>query len=135
MTTNFDAKHMDQTEKVFRRLLHTDTDEEFSTNYNIFCEEHRKFMKKIDMFDEKSKMWQSDLLEKGNVHKWHDVYSVHCKDVLGWVACRGTSKILGIGNAERAWGAVKQLKSGRRGHLRGPNTKRQATIFKKSLYR
>ena len=35
-------------------------------------------------------------------------------------------------NAERAWGAVKQLKSGRRGHLSGPNTKKQATIFAKA---
>ena len=43
-----------------------------------------------------------------------------------------TSKILGIGNAERAWGAVKQQKSGRHEHLSGPNTKRQATIFAKA---
>ena len=31
--------------------------------------------------------------------------------VLGFVACRLTSKILGIGSAERSWGDVKTIKS------------------------
>ena len=124
MRTNYDAKHMDQAEKVLRKLLHTDTDEEFVKNYNIFREEHRKFMKKIDMFDNKKSMWNSTLLDTGKVHEWHDIYSVPTTKVLGWVACRVTSKILGIGSAERAWGAVKQLKSGKRGHLSGSNTKK-----------
>ena len=123
---------MDQAEKVLRKLLHTDTDEEFSVHYNIFREEHRKFMRKIDMFEAKNKMWQSTLLDHDKVHEWHDIFSINSTQVLGWVACRVTSKILGIGNAERAWGAVKQLKSGRRGHLSGPNTKKQATVFAKA---
>jgi hypothetical protein len=49
--------------------------------------------------------------------------------VLGRVACRVTSKILGIGSAERAWGAVKHLKTGKRAHLGSEATKMQATIF------
>ena len=77
-------------------------------------------------------MWKSNLLRNGKIHEWHDIYSVNSTKILGWVACRVTSKILGIGNAERAWGAVKQLKSGRRGHLSGQNTKKQATIFEKA---
>ena len=84
------------------------------------------------MFDAKNKMWQSSLLDHGNVHEWHDIFSINSTQVLGWVACRVTSKILGIGSAERAWGAVKQLKSGKRGHLSGSNTKKQATIFAKA---
>ena len=77
-------------------------------------------------------MWKSSLLEKGTVHLWHDIFSNNNAKILGFVGCRVTSKILGIGNAERAWGAVKQLKSGRRGHLSGSNTKKQATIFAKA---
>ena len=32
--------------------------------------------------------------------------------VLGFVACRVTSKILGIGSTKRSWGDVKTIKPG-----------------------
>ena len=132
MNANNKRKHMNSAENVMRKLLCNDSDEEFDEHFNTFCEEHRKFMKKIDMFDSQEKMWKSNLLRTGKVYEWHDIYSVNSTKILGWVACRVTSKILGIGNAERAWGAVKQLKSGRCGQLSGPNTKKQATIFAKA---
>lgn len=50
-------------------------------------------------------------------------------EVLGKVACRVLSALLGIGVAERAWGAVKHLKSGKRSHLGADATRMQATIF------
>ena len=89
-------------------------------------------MKKIDTLDCQEKMWKSNLLRTGKVYEWHDIYSVNSTLILGWVACRVTSKILGIGNAERAWGAVKQLKSVGRGHLSVQNTVKQVTIFAKA---
>jgi hypothetical protein len=49
--------------------------------------------------------------------------------VLGRVACRILSALLGIGIAERSWGAVKHLKSGSRSHLGADATRMQATIF------
>jgi hypothetical protein len=49
--------------------------------------------------------------------------------VLGQVACRILSALLGIGIAERSWGAVKHLKSGSRSHLGSEALKMQATIF------
>ena len=45
------------------------------------------------------------------------------------MACRILSALLGIGVAERSWGAVKQLKSGNRSHLGAEATRMQATIF------
>ena len=39
-------------------------------------------------------------------------YSIPYTTVLGYVACRVTSKLCGIGPAERSWGAVKQIKTG-----------------------
>ena len=83
MTVNFHEDHMNQAEKVLRKLLHTDTDEEFSVHYNTFREEHRKFMRKIDMFEAKNKMWQSTLLDHGKVHEWHDIFSINSTQVLG----------------------------------------------------
>jgi hypothetical protein len=40
-----------------------------------------------------------------------------------------TSKINGIGNAERNWGKVKYLKSGQRAHLSSEMISKQATIY------
>jgi len=45
------------------------------------------------------------------------------------VACRILSTLLGIGVAERSWGAIKHLKSGNRSHLGAEATRMQATIF------
>jgi len=48
---------------------------------------------------------------------------------LGLFACRVTSKILGIGLAERNWGDMKHLKDGKRSHLLGEQVKKLATIY------
>lgn len=45
------------------------------------------------------------------------------------MACRVLSALLGIGIAERSWGAVKHLKNGKRSHLGLEATMMQATIF------
>ena len=66
---------------------------------------------------------------------WHDTYSVLDTQVLGWLACRVTSKILGIGSAERTWGVVNSLKQGKRARLGGDNIKKQATILQMHAYK
>ena len=43
----------------------------------------------------------------------HQKYSLPSTIVLGFVACRVTSKITGIGYAEHSWGDVKTIKSGK----------------------
>jgi hypothetical protein len=48
---------------------------------------------------------------------------------LGRFACRVTSKIAGIGNAERNWGDVKHLKTGSRSHLSSDMISKAATIY------
>ena len=60
---------MKSAENVLRKLLYNDSDEEFAKHFNTFCEEHRKFMKKIDTFDSQEKMWKSNLLRTGKVYE------------------------------------------------------------------
>jgi hypothetical protein len=48
---------------------------------------------------------------------------------LGKFACIVTSKILGIGSAERAWGDVKHLKTNKRSHLSPEAVKMQSTLY------
>ncbi len=74
-------------------------------------------------------IWNSQHLREGSSHLWHKQYSVHSTTILGKVACRLTSKILGIGSAERSWGAVKHLKTDKRSHLGHLPTKMQSTLF------
>jgi len=47
----------------------------------------------------------------------------------GKVACRVCSKPLGCGQAERNWGALKHLKTGKRSHLSAEKAERQATVY------
>jgi hypothetical protein len=46
-----------------------------------------------------------------------------------YVACGVTSKLFGIGPAERSWGGMKQVKDGKRSHLSGESTEKQSVIF------
>jgi hypothetical protein len=58
------------------------------------------------------------------------VYSIQYTTVLRYVACGVTStKLFGIGPAERSWGGMKQVKDGKRSHLSGESTEKQSVIF------
>ena len=49
--------------------------------------------------------------------------------MLGFVACRVCSKVGGIGAAERAWGDVKHLKTGKRKSMSGERTEKRSVIY------
>jgi hypothetical protein len=44
------------------------------------------------------------------------------------VSC-GTSKLCGIGAAEKSWGGVKQIKTGQRSHLSVESTEEKSIIY------
>ena len=47
-----------------------------------------------------SSIWKSQYVRDGASHLWHEAHTYpECKE-LGYVACRITSKLLGIGSAE-----------------------------------
>ncbi len=69
-----------------------------------------------------------DVLE-GRSHIWHETYSLQYTKVLGFVACRVTSKRLGIGSGEHAWSDVKQIKDGKRSNLSGDSLENRAILF------
>ena len=65
----------------------------------------------------------------GKSNMWHERYSLPYTKVLGFVACRVTSKNGGIGVCERNWGDVKQIASGKRFSLSGASIEKRATIY------
>ena len=68
-------------------------------------------------------------MQQGKSHLWHKQHSLKHTLVVGFVSCRKTSEGLGIGEAEHQWGAVKEIKSGKRCHLGGMSTEKHAIVF------
>ena len=95
---------------------------------DTFWNEFKAFTNCTRPYHEPSR-WASMDVKRGNSHLWHEKYSIPYTQVLGFVACRVTSKLCGIGPAERSWGGVKQIKDGKRAHLSGVSTKKRSILF------
>jgi hypothetical protein len=81
-----------------------------------FWEEELWFRKMEGPF--KPSRFNSEPAIKGKSWVFHGRYSLQETEVFGFVACRVTSKNLGIGACERSWGDVKTIKTGKRGLLK-----------------
>lgn len=64
----------------------------------------------------------------GKSHLWHEKYSLPYTKVLGYIACRVTSKNGGIGPCERGWGDVKYIADGKRFNL-GESLENRSIIY------
>jgi hypothetical protein len=74
--------------------------------------------------------WASSDYVSGKSYLWHEkYYSLPYTIVLGFVGCRVTSKLCGIGPAERSWGGVKQIKDGVRSHMGAESTEKRSVIY------
>ena len=73
--------------------------------------------------------WASSDCLSGKSYLWHEKYSLPYTVVLGFVGCRVTSKLCGIGPAERSWGGVKQIKDGVRSHMGAESTEKRSVIY------
>ena len=126
--------HQDAIDKVVSRL-HAPPNPNTNTSsltiaeiLDTFWNEFKAFQQRTYPYDAASR-WLSQDVAKGNSYLWHEKYSIRQTKVLGFVACRVTSKLCGIGAAERSWGGVKQIKDGKRSHLSGESTKKRSIIF------
>ena len=53
--------------------------------------------------------------------------------MLGFVACHVTSKLCGIGAAERSWGGVNTIKDGHRSHIGSESLEKRAILYVSGL--
>jgi hypothetical protein len=106
-------------------------DETMGQRINTFWTEFEDFQSRIGSFADRNYIFNSHHvdLKEGRVFIWHKKESLCYTEEFGRFACRVTSKILGIGTAERSWGDVKHLKTNKRAHLSGDRVMKQATIF------
>ena len=95
----------------------------------VFWTEYTVFDNKVGSYDADEFIWKSKDIIDGNSHLWHQKYSLPFANVLGFVACRVTSKVLGIGAAERSWGDVKTIKSGKRSAVSSDVSEKQSIVY------
>ena len=109
--------HHIQVNNVIKTFFAGSTEKELHASLDTFWSEYTLFNHKNDPFDSNDFIWNRKDITDGNSHLWHQKYSLPSTKVLGFVACRVTSKIIGIGSAERSWDDVKTIKSGKRSAL------------------
>ncbi len=73
--------------------------------------------------------WATPDTSSGRSHIWHEKYSLSYTQVLGYVPCHVTSKLCGIGPAERGWAAVKTVKIIKKSHFGGESTEKRSVIY------
>ena len=127
---NAQNKHNIQVNNVIRNLFAGSTEKELHGTLDTFWSEYNSFNHKNDPFDSNEFIWNGKYITDGNIHIWHHKYSLPSTKVLGFVACRVTSKILGIESAERSWGDVKTIKLGKISANGSDISEKQSIVFK-----
>lgn len=120
--------HHEAIDRIITKLYSHDVMADIDEIIDTFWNQYKHFKNKTGKYDHKGR-WHVDDAILGNSYLWHEKYSLPYYPVLGFVACRTTSKLLGIGAAERCWGAVKVLKCGKRSGIGGDNIERQSVLY------
>ena len=102
---------------VIKTLFSGSTEKELHGTLDTFWSEYKNSNQKNDPFDSNEFIWNSKYISDGNSHLWHKKYSLPSAKVLGFVACKVTSKIPGIWSSGSSWGDVKTIKSAKRSAL------------------
>ena len=124
-----DINHKKQVKNVIKRLFSGSSEEEMNVTLDMFWTEYTDFDNNIGSFEADEFIWKSKDISDGNSNLWHQKYSLPFTKVLSFVACRVTLKVLGIGAAERSWGDVKTIKSGKRSAISSDVSEKQSIVY------
>ena len=124
-----DSDHRKQVNNAINKLFHGLPEDEMDVTQEIFCTEYTDFNNKNSSFDGDEFIWKTKDIRDGNSYSWHQKYSLPCTKVLCFVACRVTSKVLGVGAAERSWGDTKTIKSGKRSVISSDVSEKQSIVY------
>ena len=126
---NSDSDHRKQVNNVIKTLFSGASDEEMAATLDLFWTEYTAFDNIIGSFDADEFIRKRKYIRDGNSHLWHQKYLLPFTKVLGFVACRFTSKVLGIGASERSWGDVKTIKSGKRSDISSDVSEKNGIVY------
>ena len=124
-----DRNHRKQVNNVIKTLFSGSSEEEMNVTLNVFWTEYTAFDNKVGSYDADEFIWKSKDISDCNSHLWHQKYPLPFTKVLGFFACRVTSKVLGIGAAERSWGDVKTIKFGKRSAISSDVSEKQSIVY------
>ena len=99
----------------------------------IFCTEYTEFDNNNCLFDGDEFICKSKYIRYGNSNLWYPTYSLPCTKVLGSVACRVTSKFLGIGAADSYWFDVKKIKYTKISSIISDVSEKQSIVYTYAL--
>ena len=122
------GNHRVQMESIIDKLYASDVDIDVGSMKEIFWNEFKQFRYRTGCFGDKYS-WNVPHEVQGKSHLWHEKYSLPHTEVLGKIGCHVTSKLLGIGSAERAWGDVKHLKKDKPSHMGSQRLSKKVIIY------
>ena len=108
-----DSDHRKEVNNVIRTLFHELSEDEMAVTQDIFCTKYTDFYNNNGLFDGDRYIWKIKDISDGNSRLWHQKHPLPFTKVLGFVACRVSSKVLSIGAEDHYWGDVKTIKSGK----------------------
>ena len=132
------VEHHDAVERLIKKLCLDPTlvgdarRDKYSFLVAQFWTEHDQFWNRTGRFN-REHLWP--VAANMEAYRWHKTYSLGITEVLGKLACIVTSKILGIGSAERNWKQVKRVKSGQSMNNKIDTTTKKVTIHGEFLHR
>ena len=119
-----------QVNTVIKSLFYGSTEKKLHETLDTFWSEYTNFNHNNDLFDSNGFICNSKYISDGSIHLWHQKYFLPSTKVLGFIACRVTSEILGIGSAERSWGDVKTIRSGNISALGSDIYEKHSIVYK-----
>ena len=119
---------MKQVNTVTKKLFHGISDDEMNDTLDIFWIEYTELNCKNGIFDCDDFIQSIKYIHEGNSHICHHKYYVLSTNLIGFVACRDTSKMICVGAAERSWGDIKMIKSGKRSSISSDVPEKQRIV-------
>ena len=121
--------HRKQFNNVIKKLFHGVPEDVLDVTQDIFWTKYTEFDKNIGSFDGDEFIREKKDIRDGNSHLWHQKYSFPCTKVLGFVACRVTSKVLDVGEVERSWVDIKKIKYSNRYAINSDVSEEQSIFY------
>ena len=126
---NAQNNHNIQVNNIIKSLFDGSTEKQLHETLDTFWSEYKNFNNNNDTFDSNEFIWNIKDICYGNSNIWHTKYSLPPTKVLGFLDFRVTSKIIGIGSADRSWGDVKKIKSGKISALGSDIYEKQSIVY------
>ena len=118
-----------QVNNVIKTLFFGASEEEIAVTPDTFWTGYTAFDNKVGSYDADEFIWKSKDIRDDKKHFWHRNCSLPCTKVIGFVACRITSKFVGVGAEELSWNDIKTIKYGKRSAISSYVSEKHSIVY------